>query len=89
MSIAITTLDNPFDPIDEFDDWYRFDTDKGYNTCAYLDRIALTSDSLSEQENLNEIERAIDEIIKFDFENKYKKVKNNIKYGICGKYNVK
>ena len=75
MSIAITTLDNPFDPIDEFDDWYRFDTDKGYNTCAYLDRIALTSESLSEQENLNEIERAIDEIIKFDFENKYKKVK--------------
>ena len=75
MSIAITTLDNPFDPIDEFDNWYRFDTDKGYNTCAYLDRIALTSDSLSEQENLNEIERAIDEIIKFDFENKYKKVK--------------
>lgn len=75
MSIAITTLDNPFDPINEFDDWYRFDTDKGYNTCAYLDRIALTSDSLSEQENLNEIERAIDEIIKFDFENKYKKVK--------------
>lgn len=75
MSIAITTLDNPFDPIDEFDDWYRFDTDKGYNTCAYLDRIALTSDSLSDQENLDEIERAIDEIIKFDFENKYKKVK--------------
>ncbi len=75
MSIAITTLDNPFDPIDEFDNWYRFDTDKGYNTCTYLDRIALTSDSLSEQENLNEIERAIDEIIKFDFENKYKKVK--------------
>ena len=75
MSIAITTLDNPFDPIDEFDDWYSFDTDKGYNTCAYLDRIALTSDSLSDQENLDEIERAIDEIIKFDFENKYKKVK--------------
>ena len=75
MSIAITTLDNPFDPIDEFDDWYRFDTDKGYNTCAYLDRIALTSDILSDQENLDEIERAIDEIIKFDFENKYKKVK--------------
>ena len=75
MQIAITTLDNPFDPIDEFDDWYRFDTDKGYNTCAYLDRIALTSDSLSDQENLDEIERAIDEIIKFDFENKYKKVK--------------
>lgn len=75
MSIAITTLDNPFDPIDEFDEWFRFDTDKGYNTCGLLDRFALTSESLSKQENLDEIERAIDEIIKFDFENKYKKVK--------------
>ncbi len=75
MSIAITTLDNPFDPIDEFDDWYRFDADKGYNTCSYLDRIAYTSSSMSDSENANELERAIDEIIKYDFENKYKKVK--------------
>lgn len=74
-AIAITTLDNPFDPIDEFDDWYRFDTDKGYNTCAYLDRIAYTSSSMTDSENANELERAIDEIIKYDFENKYKKVK--------------
>jgi len=75
MSIAITTLDNPFDPIDDFDDWYRYDTDKGYNTCAYLDRIALTSSALSDEENSAEIERAIDEIIKYDFENKYLKIR--------------
>lgn len=75
MSIAITTLDNPFDPIDEFDEWYRFDTDKGYNTCAYLDRVSYTSSALSDEENVTELERAIDEIIKYDFENKYVKVK--------------
>lgn len=76
MSIcAITTFDNPFDPFDQFDLWYRFDVDKGYNSCAYLDRIARTSDQLSDEENAAEIERAIDEIIKYDFMNVYKKVK--------------
>jgi hypothetical protein len=48
--------------------------EKGYNTCSYLGRIARTSDQLSEEENELEIERAIDEIIKYDFRNIYKKV---------------
>jgi hypothetical protein len=72
---ALTTVDNPFDPFDQFDEWFRFDSDKGYNSCSYLDRIARTSDQLSEDENEAEIERAIDEIIKYDFANIYKKVK--------------
>ena len=72
---ALTTLDNPFNPFDQFDSWFRFDCDKGYNSCGYLDRIARTSDSLSEEENDQEIERAIDEIIKYDFRGIYKKVK--------------
>lgn len=76
---AITTFDNPFDPFDQFDSWYQFDCDKGYNSCSYLDRIARTSDQLSDEENDQEIERAIDEIIKFDFLNIYKKVKREVK----------
>ena len=72
---TLTTLDNPFNPFDQFDSWYRFDCDKGYNSCGYLDRIARTSDQLSEEENDQEIERAIDEIIKYDFRGIYKKVK--------------
>ena len=72
---ALTTLDNPFDPFNQFDSWYRFDSDKGNNSCGYLDRIARTSDQLSEEENDQEIERAIDEIIKYDFRGIYKKVK--------------
>lgn len=72
---ALTTFDNPYDPFDQFDSWFMFDVDKGYNSCAYLDRIARTSDQLSEEENDREIERAIDAIIKYDFMNIYKKVK--------------
>lgn len=71
---ALTTFDNPFDPFEQFDLWYQYDTDKGYNSCAYLDRIARTAESLSDEENDREVERAIDEIIKYDFMNVYKKV---------------
>ena len=72
---ALTTVDNPYNPFDQFMDWFWYDVGKGYNTCAYLDRIARTSDTLSDIENEQEIERAIDEIIKYDFMNIYKKVK--------------
>ena len=71
---ALTTIDNPYDPFEQFDSWYSYDMDKGYNSCAYLARIARTSDQLTDEENEREIERAIDEIIKYDFMNIYKKV---------------
>lgn len=70
----LTTIDNPFDPFDQFDSWFQFDSDKGYNSCAYLARLARNSDQLSDSENEDEIERVIDEIIKYDFMNIYKKV---------------
>ena len=71
---AITTIDNPYDPFDNFLEWFLYDSEKGYNSCSYLARIARTSDSLSEEENSREIERAIDEIIKYDFTGLYRKV---------------
>ena len=77
MKSMLTTFDNPFDPFDEFDSWYRFDVDKGYNSCSFLDRIARTSDQLSDFENEKEIERAIDEIIIYDPLNIYTKVTQN------------
>lgn len=70
----LTTNDNPFDPFENFDSWLMFDIDKGYNSCSFLSRIAHTSDSMSDGENEDEIERAIDEIIKYDPLNVYKKV---------------
>ena len=73
----LSTIDNPYDPYDQFDSWYMFDMDQGYNSCAYLDRIARTSDQLTEEENDREIERAIDEIIKYDVMNLYTKIRKN------------
>lgn len=70
----LTTVDNPFDPFEQFTSWFLFDTEKGYNSCSYLARIARTSDQFTEEENNKEVERAIDEIIKNDFMNIYKKV---------------
>ncbi len=79
---ALSTIDNPFDPFDQFDQWYNFDLDRGYSSCSFLDRVARTSDQLSEEENDAEIERAIDEIVKYDFQNIYIKVKQKTEESI-------
>ncbi len=74
----LTTIDNPFDPFEQFTSWLLFDKEKGYDCCERLARIANTSDEMTEKEINNEIERAIDEIIKYDILDIYKKaVRNN------------
>lgn len=72
--VYLTTKDNPYDPESEFALWYLYDKQNNYDSCDYLARIARTSDQLSDEENEIEIENAIDEIIKYDFRNIYKKV---------------
>ena len=75
----LTTFDNPFDPFEQFTSWYLFDVEKGYNACSYLARIAHFSDDMTEKEEDEENERAIDEIIEYDVMNIYKKVTKNLK----------
>lgn len=77
MNVALTTFDNPYNPFEQFSSWFLFDVEKGYNSCAYLGRIAKTSEQFSDEENEKEIEKAIDEIVRYDFMNIYKKVKRN------------
>ena len=69
----LTTIDNPYDPFEQFAAWFMFDTEKGYNSHGRLMRIANISDDMTQKEENEEIERAIDEIIKYDFTNTYKK----------------
>ena len=75
MQTMLSTIDNPFNPFEDFDSWFLFDVEKGYNSCSYLARIAKTSNEFTEEEEAEEIERAIDEIIQYDFMNLYIKVK--------------
>lgn len=72
--VFLTTVDNPYDPDTQFTSWYLYDKEKGYDSCDYLARIARTSNQLSDEENVDEIERAIDEIVHYDFLDIYKKV---------------
>lgn len=78
VAYALTTVDNPYDPFDQFDSWYMFDMDKGYNSCSYLDRVARTSDQLTPEENDQEIKRAIKEIIRYDYRDIYRMVTKEI-----------
>lgn len=75
IEYRLTTFDNPFDPFDDFTQWLLFDNEKGYNTCGHLARLlADLPDDLSEVEEEQEKEKAIDTIIANDFLNIYKKV---------------
>lgn len=70
----LTTLDNPFDPFEDFTSWYMFDCEKGYNTSSRLARIANIDSEMTQKEVDEELERVMDLIVKYDFENKYIKV---------------
>ncbi len=59
----LTTIDNPFNPFKQWDEWQAFDEQNGYNTCALLGRIATISDSLSDVENEEIINDAMKSIV--------------------------
>lgn len=74
LAVMITTVDNPFNPLTDWDDWYNYDESKGYYTSEYLARITKTSDDLGEKEQDRAIEEAIDEIIELNPDGFYKKI---------------
>ncbi len=71
---ALTTVDNPFNPFTQWDEWYAYDAMLGYHTPAFLARIALTSDDLSDADQASAIQSAIDEIVKENVLGLYRKV---------------
>lgn len=74
----LTTVDNPYDPFDQFDDWYAYDSRVGHHTPSFLARIAIVSDELSESDEHVAIEKAIDEIVRENVNGLYKKVSRDI-----------
>ena len=70
----VTTADNPYDYFTQFDQWNAFDVGAGYNTLAYLARVASVSDELPDDLYNKEIERAVDEICYYNLTGNYKKV---------------
>lgn len=70
----LTTIDNPFNPVTEWEEWYMFDLEKGYNSCGKIARIAKYSEDMTLKEEFDETERAINRLIEIDPLDMYRKV---------------
>ena len=70
----LTTRDNPYNPFVQFDEWFAFDTQMGYHTCALLGRVDLNSAELSEADQDYNVEMAMSRIVDMDPLNLYRKV---------------
>lgn len=77
MEYMLTTLDNPFNPFTQYEEWYNYDETKGHHTCAYLARIVKSSDELSEEDQTLAIDQAMDEIVELNLLGNYIKVKED------------
>ena len=73
-AVYITTFDNPYDPADEFDEWFRFDEVHRYGTLNLLSRLTATGDESSEDSEDEDIELAIDSILEIDSSGFYVKI---------------
>ena len=62
----LTTIDNPFNPFEQFVDWYMFDCQKGYNTYSRIARLMPDDDSLSSIEKDRIEDNIIDRMIQHD-----------------------
>lgn len=79
--VWLTTLDNPFDPFEDNENWRRYDEDHGYFTNNLVARIAVTHDEMPDDVYNFQIEQAINEILRFNVTGLYRKAikgENNV-----------
>lgn len=62
----LSTVDNPWDPFDAYDEWYAYDRAKGYNTPSLLARIADVNYDLPDANVKFAIRQAMDEIVELN-----------------------
>lgn len=78
--IRLTTVDNPYNPFTHWKEWLLYDVNAGYNTNGRLATLTFFHDAMTEEEELEEIENAMNILIKTGAINKkgeiieYKKV---------------
>jgi hypothetical protein len=72
----LTTVDNPYDPFVQWDEWFAWDQHAGYHTPGFLARVARVSDETSEADQYLAIQQAIEEIVQENVLGVYRKVKN-------------
>ena len=50
--VALSTNDNPFNPITDYEKWLQFDRDHGYNSDQYVANIAEDYDDTMNQQQV-------------------------------------
>lgn len=73
----LTTVDNPWNPFTDFDEWNTYDMRMGYHTMAFLARVVWTSHELSSADESLAIEQGIEEIARENVLGLYRKVSAN------------
>ena len=71
----LTTIDNPYDPFDEFVEWLLYDNEKGYDTCGLVANLYQAKPNETQLEVERNTEDAIDQFLIADPSNLYVKVK--------------
>lgn len=74
----LTTVDNPYDPFDEYDAWHSHDMWLGHHTAEFLARLVVSSHELSEADYWLSVDQTIDEIIKNNVTGVFRKVTREI-----------
>ena len=67
----LSTSDNPWNPWTHFTQWEAWDIQHGYFTLPYLARIAVSSDELSDADQDQAVEDAIEEIVRLNITGNY------------------
>src|SRR4051812_28531688 len=62
--VRLSTIDNPYNPFDQFPEWYAWDVLNEYNSCSLLGRIVVNSDALSPAMQEEATALAIEEIVR-------------------------
>lgn len=72
--VMITTLDNPYNPFTQYEEWLALDTARGYFSPGLLARYTITSNELSSQDQAKAILEGINDLIRENPFGMYRKV---------------
>jgi hypothetical protein len=75
--IMLTTIDNPWNPFTNYEEWYAYDRAQGYDTPGYLARITRMSFDLSDEDQEQAILNAINEIIQLNIRGIYRTIRRD------------
>ena len=67
----LSTTDNPFNPWTHYDQWFDWDTSRGYNTASYLATIVQIINANGRVSDDEALALAIDDILEFNITGNY------------------